>query len=231
MNFLKPDSAFHAFPFTKTLPLPFTILCLLFQLLLNQTHGKPTEKHHRITSYRIWKPTIHTNRHLLPQNRLLPQNTHHEHYKSNTNLNILTFELFFWHSHATISFPQNPKLRSFKYYPHKKTHREKWKLIPDSCYHLHLLHLLHQDSFFCFFCSSSFLFALFLFPFVLLSSQPYFVLCAFAWPSLWSFQIQVYMPLPRPSSVTLCTCIIYFIIYIILYLVLIVYFIIYIILY
>ena len=51
------------------------------------------------------------------------------------------------------------------------------------------------------FCSSSFLFALFLFPFVLLSSQPYFILCAFTWPSLWSFQIQVYMPLPRPSSV------------------------------
>ena len=51
------------------------------------------------------------------------------------------------------------------------------------------------------FCSSSFLFALFLFPFVLLSSQPYFILCAFTWPSLWSFQIQVYMPLPCPSSV------------------------------
>ena len=43
--------------------------------------------------------------------------------------------------------PKNPKLRSFKYYPHKKTHREKRKLIPDSCCHLHLLHLLRQDSF------------------------------------------------------------------------------------
>ena len=82
------------------------------------------------------------------------------------------------------------------------------------------------------FCLSSFLFALFLFPFVLLSSQPYFVLCAFAWPSLWSFQIQLYMPLPHVHQVlTLCTCITYFIIYIIFYLVLIVYFIIYIILY
>ena len=79
------------------------------------------------------------------------------------------------------------------------------------------------------FCSSSFLFALFLFPFVLLSSQPYFILCAFTWPSLWSFQIQVYMPLPCPSNVNFVRLhYLFYYIYIILYLVLIVYFIIYI---
>ena len=115
---------------------------------------------------------------------------------------------------------------------HTKKLREKRKSIPDSCCHLHLLHLLRQGSFLFFFLLKllSFCFVSFSFH-SFLSSQPYFVLCAFAWPSLWSFQIQVYMPLQRPSSVTSCTCIIYFIIYIILYLVLIVYFIIYIILY
>ena len=219
MNFLKPDSAFHAFP--------FTILCLLLQLL-PAPQSDPRQAKSKASSHHIWKPTIPTNRHLLPQNRLLPQNTHYEHYKSNTNLNILTFELFFWHSHVTISFPQNPKLRSFKYYPHKKTHREKRKSIPDSCCHLHLL---CQDSFLSFLLKLL-SFCLFFFPFVLLSSQPYFVLCAFAWQSLWSFQIQLYMPLPHVHQVlTSCTCIIYFIIYIIFYFGLIVYFIIYIILY
>ena len=70
----------------------------------------------------------------------------HKHCKSNTNLNILTFELFFWYSRPTISFPQNPKLRSLKYYSKKNPYRKR-KLIPDSCCHLHVLHLLCQDSF------------------------------------------------------------------------------------
>ena len=160
----------------KTLPLPFTILCLLFQLLpappqsnpwqANQTHCKPTAKHHRIT---FENPPYPPTDIFFLRIDLLPQTTHHEHYKSNTNFNILTFELFFWHSHATISFPQNPKLRSFKCYPHKKTHREKWKSIPDSCCHLHLLHLLCQDSFLSFllkllsFCFVSFSFRSFVF--------------------------------------------------------------------
>ena len=51
----------------------------------------------------------------------------------------------------------------------KKTHREKRKSIPDSCYHLHLLHLLRQDSFLSFlpkllsFCFVSFSFRSFVF--------------------------------------------------------------------
>ena len=52
---------------------------------------------------------------------------------------------------------------------HTKKLREKWKSIPDSCYHLHLLHLLRQGSFLSFllkllsFCFVSFSFCSFVF--------------------------------------------------------------------
>ena len=122
----------------------------------NSSSIRPTASQQQsiITSHRIWKPTIPTNRHLLPQNRLLPQNTHHEHYKSNTNLNILTFESF---DILMLQSP-SPKTQNSDHLNiiHTKKLREKRKSIPDSCCHLHLLHLLRQDSF---------LFALFLFPF------------------------------------------------------------------
>ena len=82
----------------------------------------------------------------------------------------------------------------------KKTHRENGSRYQIAAVTSIFFIFLARTHFFLFY-SSSFLFALFLFPFVLLSSQPYFVLCAFAWPSLWSFQIQAYMPLPRPLSI------------------------------
>ena len=76
------------------------------------------------------------------------------------------------------------------------------------------------------FCLSAFLFALFLFPFVLLSSQPFFFFCApLPDQACEAFKFKFICLCHVHQVLTSCTCIIYFIIYIILYLVLIVYFI------
>ena len=114
----------------------------------------------------------------------------------NTIKTITSSIFYIWiillHSYATISFSQNPILKTFKYYPHKKKKKKKkQKSIPDSCCHLHLLHLLRQVSFpFFFFAQAPFFLLCFFFLsfFCLLNL---ILLCAFAWPvklsnsSLW----------------------------------------------